>query len=99
MFIHKKDNLSRLVSTHILLLSFLVIIFIGTILLKSPPVTFGKISWLNDLFTATSAVCVTGLIVMDTATKFTLWGKIIILFLIQTGGLGIMTFAMFPQEW
>jgi Trk-type K+ transport system membrane component len=45
------------------------------------------------LFTSTSAVCVTGLIVVDTAAYFTTFGKLIILILIQIGGLGIMTFA------
>jgi Trk-type K+ transport system membrane component len=53
------------------------------------------ISYLEALFTSTSAVCVTGLIVLDTATAFTTLGKIIILSLIQVGGLGIMTFTGF----
>ena len=51
------------------------------------------LSWIDALFTSTSASCVTGLVVVDTGTDFTLFGQIIILFLIQIGGLGIMTFA------
>lgn len=53
----------------------------------------GHISLIDALFTSTSAICVTGLIVQDTATYFTPIGQIIILFLIQLGGLGIMTFS------
>lgn len=55
--------------------------------------TSGHISFVDALFTSTSAVCVTGLIVQDTPTYFTLTGQIIILVLIQLGGLGIMTFS------
>lgn len=74
-------------------LSFLIAIIIGTCLLKLPVSTVIPISWVDSLFTATSAVCVTGLIVVDTATKFTRVGQIIILILIQFGGLGIMTLS------
>lgn len=55
--------------------------------------TGAPLSWLDALFTATSAVCVTGLIVVDTATHFTLLGQAFILLLIQLGGLGILTFT------
>ena len=66
----------------------------GTILLLLPFSTkSGHISLVDALFTATSGVCVTGLVVQDTATYFTPVGKIIILFLFQLGGLGIMTFS------
>jgi len=75
--------------------SFLLIIFIGMGLLMMPRSHTGNLSWLNSLFTSVSAVCVTGLVVVDTATAFTTLGKIIILFLIQIGGLGIMTFTGF----
>ncbi|CAB4658276.1 unannotated protein [freshwater metagenome] len=66
---------------------------IGTILLLIPQATASgrKTSFLDALFTATSAVCVTGLSVVDTATHWTGFGKGIILFLIQIGGLGIVT--------
>lgn len=81
------------------LASFAFLIVIGTLLLLLPRATTEGISFIDAAFTATSAVCVTGLIVVDTATAFTPLGKGIILFLIQLGGLGIMTlttfFAMF----
>lgn len=79
----------------IVLLSFLVAIFIGTLFLMLPISTVeGKAtSLLGALFTSTSATCVTGLIVYDTGTHFTVFGQIVILFLIQIGGLGIMTIS------
>jgi Trk-type K+ transport system membrane component len=73
--------------------SFAAIILVGMFLLLLPRATYDGISPLDALFTATSAVCVTGLEVVDTATHFTLMGKIILLSLIQVGGLGIMTFT------
>lgn len=75
--------------------SFLLIIFMGTLLLLLPNATHEGITTLDALFTATSAVCVTGLIVVDTGSYFTEFGQIIILILIQLGGLGIMTFASY----
>lgn len=73
--------------------SFFLIIIIGAFLLKLPNATNGNLSAVDAFFTSTSAVCVTGLVVVDTATHFTNFGKLIILLLIQIGGLGIMTFA------
>ncbi len=75
--------------------SFLVIIFLGTLLLMVPNATHEGISFIDALFTSTSAVCVTGLIVVDTGSYFTEFGQIIIMLLIQTGGLGILTFASY----
>ena len=75
--------------------SFFIIILMGSLLLMLPNATRGEISYVDALFTATSAVCVTGLAVVDTGGVFTLIGQTIILFLIQTGGLGIMTFASY----
>lgn len=75
--------------------SFLTLIFIGTFLLLLPNATNENITLIDALFTATSAVCVTGLIVVDTGTHFTVFGQTIILILIQMGGLGIMTFASY----
>ncbi|WP_420768615.1 TrkH family potassium uptake protein [Parageobacillus thermoglucosidasius] len=74
---------------------FAVIILVGTALLMLPIATNdGKgLSFLDALFTATSATCVTGLVVVDTGTAFTLFGQLVILALIQVGGLGFMTFA------
>lgn len=74
-------------------ISFAFLIISGTFLLKLPNATTGGINLIDAIFTATSAVCVTGLIVVDTATHFTDFGKLIIMVLIQIGGLGIMTFA------
>ena len=79
----------------IFILSFLLVIFIGTLLLMLPNSTVGGITWIDAFFTSTSAVCVTGLIVVDTATVFTGMGKTIIMLLIQIGGLGMMTFTSF----
>lgn len=75
--------------------SFLGIILIGTALLMLPKATHTGISLLDALFTSTSAVCVTGLIVVDTGSYFTIFGQSIILVLMQIGGLGIMTFASY----
>jgi len=77
-----------------LIVSFITAIIVGTILLLLPISTVqGKISLIDALFTSTSAVCVTGLIVVDTATYFTTFGKTVIMLLFQLGGLGIMTFT------
>lgn len=75
--------------------SFLVLILFGTALLLLPNATYEGIGFTDAFFTATSAVCVTGLIVVDTATYFTPLGHIFIIVLIQLGGLGIMTFTSF----
>ncbi|MBN2601567.1 MAG: TrkH family potassium uptake protein [Candidatus Marinimicrobia bacterium] len=77
--------------------SFIIIILLGTIFLMLSISTAdnSRIGIVNSLFTATSAVCVTGLIVVDTATKFSLFGKIVIMILIQIGGLGIMILSYF----
>lgn len=77
------------------LLSFLAMILAGTVLLLLPNSHEGEMTPLQAVFTSTSSVCVTGLIVVDTATKFTFFGKMILMFLIQLGGLGVMTFTTF----
>lgn len=79
----------------ILVLGFAVIISIGTFLLMLPIATVDSkgLSFLDALFTATSATCVTGLVVVDTGDTFSIFGELVILFLIQIGGLGFMTFA------
>ena len=81
----------------LMIFSFAAIIFLGTFLLASPhAASTGKgLPLVDALFTSTSATCVTGLIVRDTGDFFSLHGQIIILFLIQAGGLGIMTFTTF----
>jgi trk system potassium uptake protein TrkH len=75
--------------------SFFIIILIGSGLLLLPNAHNIPLTFLDSLFTSVSAVCVTGLIVVDTATAFTPLGKVIIICLIQIGGLGIMTFTGF----
>lgn len=80
----------------LLIASFTLIIMTGTILLTMPwAVQTGQPDYITSLFTATSATCVTGLVVVDTATHWTLFGHIILLILMQIGGLGIMTFVTF----
>lgn len=75
--------------------SFMMIIIIGTFLLMLPNATHKGLTFIDALFTSTSAVCVTGLIVVDTGSYFTEFGQIIIMALIQVGGLGILTFASY----
>ncbi len=79
----------------VLALGFLLEILVGTLLLALPAatVTGESIGLGRSLFTATSAVCVTGLVVVDTGTTFSLFGQLVLLVLIQTGGLGFMVFA------
>jgi trk system potassium uptake protein TrkH len=76
------------------LLSFALLIIIGTILLMLPAAVNGPLlSPVDALFTATSATCVTGLVVVDTGSRLSLFGQWVVLVLIQCGGLGIMTFS------
>lgn len=85
----------RLRPTQLFALSFLLLIGLGTLGLKLLPglYTGPGLGWVDALFTATSAVCVTGLIVVDTANYFTPFGQAYLLVLIQLGGLGIITFT------
>ncbi|ERS86901.1 hypothetical protein Q672_13350 [Marinobacter sp. EVN1] len=78
----------------LLLESFLVLIVLGACLLKLPFATVEPVTWMEAAFTATSAVTVTGLVVVDTGSQYTLFGQLVILTLIQLGGLGLMTFAV-----
>lgn len=96
-FFEVKLNLSRtyLNPAQLFIFSFLTIILFGALMLMLPNAANGDLDFLDALFTSTSAVCVTGLIVVDTATYFTTFGQFIILVLIQIGGLGILTFASY----
>lgn len=76
-------------------ISFFAIIILGSIILLLPNATVADISLIDAIFTSTSAVCVTGLVVVDTGSFFTDFGQIVIVLLIQIGGLGIMTFASY----
>ena len=75
--------------------SFLTLIFLGAALLMLPKAHYGSLTFIDALFTSTSAVCITGLITIDTATTFTMTGQLILLLLIQIGGIGVMTFTSF----
>ena len=88
---------ARLHPGRVLAVSFFSLIVIGTMLLMTPVSTVDGegLELIDALFTATSAVCVTGLIVVDTATHFTTTGQVIIMILFQLGGIGIITFATF----
>lgn len=96
-FSELKINFNRtfLNPAQIFIISFIIIIIIGALLLLLPNATQQKISFIDALFTSTSAVCVTGLAVVDTNMHFTKLGQSIILLLIQVGGLGILTFASY----
>lgn len=81
-------------SVRLILLSFMTAILIGSALLKLPSAHRGDLSWIDAVFTATSATCVTGLIVKSTPDDFTLTGQMVIAGLIQLGGFGYMTLAV-----
>lgn len=78
-----------------LISTFLMLSFVGAVLLSLPACSSSgqSIGFIDALFTSVSAVCVTGLIILDTPHDFTWWGQAVILLLIQVGGLGIMTFS------
>src|SRR5574344_296513 len=90
--------------TQIIAIGFILIIIAGTLLLMLPFATRSGESagFINSLFTATSATCVTGLVVVDTCTNWSIFGQLVILVLIQVGGLGFITigilFAMFFRK-
>lgn len=96
-FVVPRFNYKRSVlnPAQLFILSFLLIILAGALLLMLPNASHTGISFLNALFTATSAVCVTGLIVVDTGAFFTHFGHTVIIILIQIGGLGILTFVSY----
>lgn len=79
----------------LLMLSFFFLIVIGTLLLILPRMTTHHISFIDALFTATSASCVTGMTVLSTANDFTFQGQVVIMILMQLGGMSILSFATF----
>lgn len=94
-----KDIISRklhLSSFQVIVFAFLLVILTGALLLMLPVANQnGEATPLQDaLFTATSAVCVTGLVIYDTATYWSLFGQIVIMLLIQIGGMGVVTVAV-----
>lgn len=94
----KKQNIihRRLSSFQVIILSFLSLILLGTFLLMLPISTRSGLaaSFEEAIFTSTSAVCVTGLIIRDTATYWSSFGQAVILALIQIGGMGVVTVAL-----
>ena len=88
----KSYNLSP---AQVLVAGYFTIILTGTILLSLPMATTaqGSLGFIDSLFTSTSATCVTGLIVVNTSSAFTTFGQVVIMFLIQIGGLGIMSMS------
>lgn len=79
----------------LMLLSFLILVMTGTGLLMLPEMTVNGISFIDALFTSTSASCVTGISVLSTASDFSFKGQIVIMLLVQLGGMSILTFATF----
>lgn len=90
----KKKN--RFITTYILSGGFLLLIIVGTLLLKLPFASAQGVSvaWSDALFTATTSVCVTGLVTVPTFSTWSIFGQIVILTLIQLGGLGVVTFTI-----
>ncbi|MDE7324785.1 MAG: TrkH family potassium uptake protein [Lachnospiraceae bacterium] len=91
----KKKRFIVMTTTRMIMLGFLTAIILGTILLSLPIATKGRIvtPFMDALFTATTSICVTGLSTVSMAEHFSLFGQAVILFLIQFGGLGIVTFT------
>ncbi len=87
----------KITSFQIIILGFMGVILVGALMLMLPfSSKEGVITPFGDaLFTATSAVCVTGLVIFDTATYWSYFGQVVILALIQIGGLGVITVALF----
>ncbi|NWH03761.1 TrkH family potassium uptake protein [Desulfobacter latus] len=93
---HRETNRKREILSpgRISMLSYALLILLGAILLLLPASTEkGHLDFIDALFTSASAVCVTGLIVVDTASTFTFFGKVVIISLIQAGGIGIMVLS------
>lgn len=89
----KRREKRHMQPTRQIAISFLFVIFIGSLLLSLPISNNGELqSYLDNLFVATSATCVTGLVPMVTMEQYTIFGQIVLLILIQIGGLGFLTF-------
>lgn len=87
-----KKRQRGLSAAQVVLLSFVLLITLGTLLLRLPAAhRSGSSNWLDDLFMATSAVCVTGLGTVDPGTTYTFFGQVVLMLLVQVGGLGYMT--------
>ena len=92
----RRRKLGLSTPTQIICVSFIAVIALGTLLLTLPIASrHGRLDVLNAMFTATSATCVTGLVVRDTWSQFTWFGQAVVLLLIQVGGLGLVTLTSF----
>ena len=93
----KKLRTMKMSPSQAIVLGFLALIIVGAVLLSLPisSADGNGLDFISSLFTATTATCVTGLTVVDTATQFSTFGELVILALIQIGGLGFMTFGTF----
>ena len=91
----EKWHLTSMSPARIMILSYIVVILFGSLLLILPKATYSQISWIDALFSSTSAVCVTGLSTVNLSEVFTFEGQLFILLLIQLGGLGIVTLTSF----
>lgn len=89
-----KNRTINLSPPSIIALGFLALILVGSILLILPVSHHGDVTWFQAVFTATSAVTITGLSVVNVGEAYTVFGKIVIMILLQCGGLGFMTFAI-----
>lgn len=91
-----KNPFKKISVSQIIILGFIAVILFGSLLLSLPIASRDRqwTSYSDALFTAVSSTCVTGLVVVDTATKWSLFGQIVILALIQIGGLGVITVAI-----
>ncbi|MBO5746921.1 MAG: Trk family potassium uptake protein [Clostridia bacterium] len=95
--INREDAVSPTAPARVIVLSFLLVILVGTALLCMPFSSVeGKFTDpLTAMFTATTSTCVTGLILVDTGSYWSFWGQLIILLLVQIGGIGLVTFSAF----
>ena len=93
IYILKKNNFFKKNPVRTICFSFLIIMMLGSFLLRLPISSKNPVSFTDCLFTSTSATCITGFSVKDTFSQWSLFGKIVILILIQTGGLGFITFS------
>lgn len=89
-----RSRLGRLNPPALLALGYATLVLLGTIMLRLPAATHGHFGWVDSLFTATSAATVTGLGVAGTGETFTFFGELVLVVLMQLGGLGLMTFAV-----
>ncbi len=91
----------KLNAVQVLAVGFVLVISIGAVLLSLPISSANNeyTNFLDSLFTSTSAVCVTGLVTLDTGTYWSNFGKTVIMLLIETGGLGFMSFTVYSNNF